>query len=342
MGKFTLARFFQEQWGTRIPKPKTSAEGKTIIVTGGNIGLGFEAAKHIARLSPERLLITSRDAGRGEGARKKIEQKSSISVGVAPIDLSSFDSVRAFADGFGDGKLDCLLLNAGVSMRVYSATKDGWESTIQVNYLSNALLSILLLPNLIKSSTPEVASRIVFVSSYAHYQIKNLDDVKDSSNILKTLSDEKYCTERAMRLRYMLSKYLVGVFVRELSARLPSPTPVAVSAINPGFCHSSILRNWEEIFIIKVMLKSYAALFARSTEMGSRTLVHAALDPEERKFHNHYISNCEIVEESDFLLSEEGRKVSARIWTETIDVLKELDPRVEGIVSEYLSEPKTA
>jgi retinol dehydrogenase 12 len=92
---------------------------------------------------------------------------------------------------------------------------------------------------------------------------------------------------------------------------------VVVSAVNPGFCHSRLTREAESQFPTKWMISAFKALVARSTEMGSFTLVHAVTDADERKFHGHYVSNCEVAEESDLLLDAEGTSLSHRIWVST-------------------------
>lgn len=104
------------------------------------------------------------------------------------------------------------------------------------------------------------------------------------------------------------------MFVRELASRLPNPTPVSVSAINPGFCHSRLTRSIESNPVINVAVRVMKALLARTTEMGSRTLVHPAVGPGERVRHGRYVSCCEVAEESDYVLSEEGKEVSGRLW----------------------------
>jgi len=75
---------------------------------------------------------------------------------------------------------------------------------------------------------------------------------------------------------------------------------------------------------------------ARTTEVGSRTLVHPAVEPGERERHGRYLSACEVAEESDHILSEEGKEISRRLWTETVQILGKIDPRVNQIISEHL------
>ncbi|KAH7923140.1 NAD(P)-binding protein [Leucogyrophana mollusca] len=339
MAKFSVLRFIREQW-TELPVAKADVSNKTLVVLGANIGLGLEAAVHFAQLKPGKLLVTCRDAEKCETTIRELERRSgNPEISSWPLELSSFKSVSSFVDRFEaeSGKLNALVANAGVSTFDYARTPDGWETTLQVNYLSTALLSILMIPSLIKSSTPEAASRLVVVSSEAHYLANRMKGALKWPSILEKLNDEKWCTASVMRDRYNLSKLLEIMFVRELAARLPVPTPVAVSAVNPGFCHSNLAREIEAKPLLKYPFLGFKATFARSTEMGSRTLVHPAVEPGERSRHGRYLSACEVAEESDYILSDEGKELSRRLWAETLEVLCKVDERVVRIASEYLS-----
>lgn len=104
-------------------------------------------------------------------------------------------------------------------------------------------------------------------------------------------------------------------FVRELAARLPSPTPLVVTAVDPGFCHSSLQRELEKYCLLRMILAFVKWLLrARTSEMGSRNIVHAALATNAQDLHGKYMSSCEVVEECDYLLSAEGKAFSERLW----------------------------
>lgn len=95
---------------------------------------------------------------------------------------------------------------------------------------------------------------------------------------------------------------VLGVmFVRELASRLPNPTPVSMSAIDPRFCHSHLTRSVDGNPAISIVMRVIKALLARMTEVGSRTLVHSAVEPGERARHGRYVSCCEVVEERDYV-----------------------------------------
>jgi hypothetical protein len=103
--------------------------------------------------------------------------------------------------------------------------------------------------------------------------------------------------------------------VRELGARLPSPTPLVTTAVNPGLCHSSLQRELDKYGLLRMVLVFVKWLLrARTSEMGSRNLVYAALATNAQDLHGRYMSSCEVVEECDFLLSAEGRAFSEKLW----------------------------
>jgi retinol dehydrogenase-12 len=68
--------------------------------------------------------------------------------------------------------------------------------SLQVNYLSTALLSILMLPHLIKAGTPESASRLIIVSSEVHFLAHTLKGADKWDGIIEKLNDQAYCTSR--------------------------------------------------------------------------------------------------------------------------------------------------
>jgi NAD(P)-dependent dehydrogenase (short-subunit alcohol dehydrogenase family) len=342
MGKLTLCGYLREQW-TELPIPTADISDQSLVVVGANVGLGNEAAVQLAQRKPKSLLITSRDEVKCERSKADVETRSGMTgIESWPLELCSFDSVCSFVDKF-EAKgctANVLIANAGISTLKYKKTPDGYEATFQVNYLSTALLSLLMLPHLIKAGTPEHASRLVIVSSEVHYLANRLKGADKWPSIIERINDGAYCTSSVMLNRYALSKLLEVMFIRELSSRLPTPTVVAVSTVNPGSCHSRLTRDVESNPLMKYAVKIWKGLVARTTEMGSRTLVHAAIMPGERERHGQYLSCCEVAEVSDYTLSAEGREVSKRLWHETLKILGDIDPRINTIVSEHLIQDK--
>lgn len=143
-------------------------KGKTIIVTGGNSGLGYEAVKAYARKNAT-VIMACRSVSKGEIARKQIVDITSKShIIVLELDLTDLNSIQNFATKFKEShtSLDILLNNAGIMMVPYGLTKDGFENQLGTNHLGHFALTGLLLDVL--KSTPY--SRVVNVSSMAHKQ----------------------------------------------------------------------------------------------------------------------------------------------------------------------------
>lgn len=132
--------------------------GRTVIVTGSNVGLGFETAVHLGKLDPKLLIIACRNLDKGNAARDKVIARTGLGperVEVWQLDLADFASVKAFANRVDSDldRLDILCQNAGVATSKFSKTKDGFETTVQVNGLSTGLLALLTLPLVAKTAT---------------------------------------------------------------------------------------------------------------------------------------------------------------------------------------------
>ena len=167
-----------------------------MVITGGNTGIGKETARILA-WRRARVIIGCRNITKGlQAAAEIIENTGNRNVEVKKLDLSSFKSVRKFAEEVNEeeGRVDVLINNAGY-FGPYLSTVDGLENTIQVNYLSHFLLSHLLLDKL-KACSP---SRIVNVSSRQHAEVSQIDiskvlsQKKEDYGMFKVYSNSKLC-----------------------------------------------------------------------------------------------------------------------------------------------------
>ncbi|XP_018010563.1 retinol dehydrogenase 11 [Hyalella azteca] len=138
--------------------------GYTIIITGADSGIGKEVAKELT-LRGAHLVLASRDTEKAEATKKELMAIKG-SVEVRHCDLSSLESVRAFAQGIIEHKYHVhMLINiAGEMMCPYSETADGLERQMAVNHLGHFLLTNLLLPWL----THDRPARVINVSASAH------------------------------------------------------------------------------------------------------------------------------------------------------------------------------
>lgn len=128
-------------------KSARKMDGKTIIITGANSGIGLETAKELCRRNA-RVILACRDLDKARLTAAEIAECTGVHPVCMQLDLCSFKSVRQFAKQFTEReeRLDVLINNAG-KMAAFqkTCTEDGFESTLQTNHLGHFLLTNLLL-----------------------------------------------------------------------------------------------------------------------------------------------------------------------------------------------------
>ena len=150
--------------------------GVVAIVTGGATGIGIETARALAEAGAE-VVIAVRKPDLAEAAVADIAKTAKGKVSWSMLDLSSFKSIRAFAERWGDRPLNLLINNAGVMACPLAYTEDGLEMQIGTNHFGHFLLSVLLAPNLVAGAKSGWTSRLVSLSSIGHRRSPvNFDD----------------------------------------------------------------------------------------------------------------------------------------------------------------------
>ncbi|KAK1242778.1 hypothetical protein MKX08_005590 [Trichoderma sp. CBMAI-0020] len=304
-------------------------KGKTYIVTGANGGLGYEATKHLVRLEAAKVIIGVRNAEAGQAAKSTIEAELDCKdvIEVWDLDLASYDSVKAFAKKTeGLERIDALVLNAGTLMSAWDV-KEGNESSITINVISNFLLAVSLLPHLQAVAKQHgVRTHLVVVSSvsgfFAGEQVKKFS----KTGILDDLNDQAKW-KRDMPNRYAVSKFLEHIAARELAALVPvSESGVIINVVDPGMCKTKLTRNVS--LIDRLMGWLAKAAMGRTPEMGSRTLIHAIAATEES--HGKYLTACEIRDDHipEWMTDESGKVLQKQIWTELAERLDNIQPGV--------------
>ncbi|KAH9479740.1 Short-chain dehydrogenase/reductase phmF [Psilocybe cubensis] len=343
--KYTFFDFVRAQWTTIPPVQKQDLSGKTVIVTGGNTGIGLEVVRNFARMNPAKLILTSRSQKRGEEVAAQIRGETGCaSVEAWALELAEFASVRAFCDKFERecDRLDILVENAGIATVNPDFTKDGWELSTQVNDMSTTLLSLLLLPRMLETAQKyHTYPRIVVASSETHHEIPSLDKSSlNSPNFFRAFAHKDHLGSTMPPGRYQTTKLLNILLVRALSERLHRK-PLITNSANPGFCKTGLRRNLpaRARFVMWVM----DGLFGRTADDGARVFVWAALGGEEEgrrdELRGAYVDLCSVKEPSDYVVSKEGREAGDKIWDDLIEELVKVEPKVQSIVKEYLTEP---
>jgi NAD(P)-dependent dehydrogenase (short-subunit alcohol dehydrogenase family) len=274
-------------------------KNKVTIITGGSGGIGKAAAIKLAE-EGGKIVIFSRNEEKVKRAVEDIVRKTGNNrIEYILCDLSSFKSIRRAAKEFKErnGRLDVLINNAGMNQLERKITEDGYEMQFQVNYLSQFLLTNLMLDLLIKS-TP---SRIINVSSAMHkYGKINFGDI----NFNRGYSKYKAYTQ---------SKLAVIFFTESLSEKL-ADKGVSVNALHPGLVRTEIGINRENgngKFIRR--LKNP---FAIPPEKGCETLVYLACSPEVEKITGKYFIRKKIKRTSNL---SHDKEIADKLWQLSVD-----------------------
>ncbi len=238
--------------------------GKTVIITGGGSGIGFETAKHLSARGAD-VIIAVRTPSKGELAIKRIkESHPDALISMMYIDLGNLGSVKEFAKEFSEKheKLDILINNAGIMIPPYKKTADGFELQFGVNHLGHFALTGLLLPLLNKTS----GSRVLTVSSIANrgasIYFNNLDGAKGYSAINF----------------YRQSKYANLLFGIELNNRLKDAGSNTISIVcHPGVSATNLFMRGSEKESGKIM-NFFVKLFAQPASKGALPTIYAATD----------------------------------------------------------------
>lgn len=184
----------RSQLATSLPYPNSDFHDQTIVVTGGNSGLGVESSKHLVRLGAT-VILAVRNLKRGSAAAEEIVQATGAPrsrVAVWLLDLSSYSSVTAFAQRVNSlNRLDALIQNAGMDDCSEFVTCNGYERMIAVNVVSPVLLGFLTLPKLRESAIEnKTTGRLTFVGS-ALQQLATFQERDAEGRLFDALNDPK-------------------------------------------------------------------------------------------------------------------------------------------------------
>ncbi|THV05578.1 short-chain dehydrogenase [Dendrothele bispora CBS 962.96] len=324
MAPRSFFQFVREQYSGMPPVVKTDLAGKTVVVVGANVGIGFEAARHFASMNPGRLIIACRNQERGEAALSELKSSTGFSrIELWLVDFTDFASVKGFADKFDreGGRLDILVENAGIIPGGYDTTKDGWLTILQTNCIAPSLLALRLLPHMWKTAEKySTTPRLVLVASDVHYwsSLHKNPVVAKSPDILKLMSSFEYYSSTSHTDQYQDSKLLNVLFARDLQSRLLQSN-VTVNSVTPAFCVSQLRRSVSGIMACASSVME--RLLAYTAEEGSRQLVYGAIGGTEEEMRGGFVNFSKVVEPSDFVISKEGDAMEEKIWNELMDLL---------------------
>ena len=249
-----------------------SLDGKVVLVTGGNIGLGKQCVLEYARHNPAQIWLAARNLDKAKAAVDEIQQQLSkpAPIKLLELDLSSLESVKKAASTVSaeSDRLDILMLNAGIMAAPPGLTKDGYELQFGTNYIGHALLAKLLHPMLEKTATiPNADVRVIMLSSHGHmYAPKpegiRFDTLKTNAEALGPYS------------RYGQSKLAMILWARQ-AAKLY--TQFTVTSIHPGVVRTNLMNNATGSSMVIRVLGKVANKLVTPVDQGVRNQLWASV-----------------------------------------------------------------
>ncbi|XP_034015500.1 retinol dehydrogenase 12 [Thalassophryne amazonica] len=282
-----------------VCKSTVRLDGKTVLITGANTGIGKETALELA-VRGARVIMACRNVEKGEEAAASIcAVYPKAQVEVRELDLADTHSIQTFAQRFlrEVNQLHILINNAGVMMCPYTKTADGFEMHMGVNHLGHFLLTYLLI-GLLKRSVP---ARIVVLSSLAHnFGWIRFHDLHSHGSYNSGLA---YCQ----------SKLANVLFTRELARRLKGSN-VTVNSVHPGTVNSDLTRH----STLMMLLFTVFSIFLKTPQEGAQTSIYCAVAEELQSVSGKHFSDC-----TPAFVAPQGRseETARRLWDISCEVL---------------------
>ncbi|MCC3160301.1 SDR family oxidoreductase [Hymenobacter sp. 15J16-1T3B] len=279
-----------------------SLQGRTVLLTGASAGIGLAAARQLATLGAQ-LILVCRDAARGEQARAAIR----LAAPEAPApDLILADlAVQAQVHRLSDEvlarypHLDVLINNAGVLPAQLSTTVDGQELCWATNHLAPFILTNRLLP-LLEAAGP--GARIITVASEAHWLGEIEVNASARADANRSSAFTAYCDSKLANI----------LFTKALTERLEL-TGITAHCLHPGVVRSNL---WSHSSWLLRLLMVSAWPFARSCEQAAATITHVATLPQAAQANGQYFKNRQVARVSG---RASNRAEIHRLWRISAD-----------------------
>lgn len=248
-------------------------DGKVALVTGGNIGLGYETVTAIASRGAH-VVLAARNEEKGRQAIEKIKSENpSASVELLKLDLATLQSIKNATEEFNlkHKVLDILVNNAGIMAMPEMKTQDGFESQFGVNHLGHWSLTSLLMPSILRAN----AARIVTVTSSAHHMIGRIN------------FDDPYLQKKySPWIAYSQSKLANYYFALGLHNEFAKNGFIVKSILaHPGIAHTNLqveTYNKGGAGLAGSISKSLAATVGMDPKDGAMPQIRAAIDPNAK------------------------------------------------------------
>lgn len=292
----TFAKIFWKHQIRPNHKPKLdtiSVAQQTAVITGGNTGIGLECGRILLAHKLSHLVLAVRTRAKGEEAAAPLRKLyPNARIDVWHLDMNSYESIRSFAEQCTTlPRLDIAILSAGImniAFRVSQST--GHEETFQVNYLSTALLALLLLPTLGKNKkTSGVPGRLTLVASGAALIAEFFE--RDAVPMIPAFDTQEGWNSSAAKKRYDTTKGLVLMLAYKLS-KITNAEDTVVNVVDPTFTPGTAFFR-DLPLLMRVLTWPFVMLLGTSVNTAAWTYVNAVVGMGKES-HGSFLSDWEI------------------------------------------------
>lgn len=313
--------FAKQELASRFSE-KDRADGKTVLITGANSGLGFALAVEFAKRGA-RVIMAGRSKIPEAGNQVK-KLSGSETVEMHYLDLSKIDTIHHFAQSLADQaiQIDICILNAAIALPVSRQTASGQDEMFLVNYLSNVILTQdLLSKSVLRLNGTSPISKIIFISSDSHQGATYIDYDEFGTYF-------EYGVSKGIS-NYSYFKLVLNTYATELSRRInTNGIQLSINVICPGPVASNIVK--EAPWLLRITLKGIFRIVFKSPSKAARPVVYLALSPDYEGTTNEYLHmfNPKKMDPKVYE-TEEGDK----LWERSMDLLKAIDEDHKVFVS---------
>lgn len=267
-------------------------EGRTVLITGGNSGIGKATATALAAQGAD-IVLTARDQEVGQAVAAELGNTGVGTVRSMQLDLADAASTTSFARRFLDENddLGVLINNAGVMLGTRATSPDGHEMTFRVNHLGHFQLTCLLGGRL----TASAPARVITLASSAHFRAEDIELEPPPGRY------------RGFRT-YSRSKLANVLFAKELARRLDG-TGVRSYAVHPGLVSTRLAQDGDSR-LSGILWKLFSPRML-TPEQGTATTVYAATDPALDEHSGAYLSDERVTTPSD---PARGEGLALQLW----------------------------
>lgn len=307
-------RFRKQELKSRF-KDSDSFNGKTVLITGANSGLGFAVSVQAASRGAKVIMgCRSQIPEAGE----KVKRKSrSANVEMRYLDLSKIDTIHQFVAHLASNniQLDIVILNAASAASRSRKTDSGQDELFLVNYFSNFILMNLLLTKGVINFSTQIQPRILFISSDSHRGSSAID-----YNEFGRYFD--YGVSKAIS-NYSYFKLVLNTFATELSRRVNREKKLAqINCICPGPVNTNIIR--EVPFLIRIVLRGIFTIIFRSPRTAAKPVIYLASSDDFENTTNQYL-HMFIPKKMDEKVYDEAE--GKKLWNESEKLWRKLDSK---------------